>query len=244
MQAPPDLAALRRFLPPEEVWPPGKAWTAHGANLDKLWHYARPYLGSDEADLEQFVAASQRAQAEGLQIAVEHYRRAKARGNGGALIWQLNEPWPAISWALVANSGRTKPAYEAVRRAFQPLLVSLEYRLGNYRHGDAVEAAVWVVNDGPKALPDCRVEAVLWDEEGRRAEIWQQVVDVAAGSAQQMGRLRWMLPRGQRWRITSRLLYGEQILGTNEYHLGAYNEVKLSLRQRAWNLIRDWVIPD
>lgn len=244
MQAPPGVEALRRFLPPEAVWPPGEDWAIHGANLDKLWHYARPYLGQGEPDVEAFVAASQRAQAEGLQIAVEHYRRARARGCGGALIWQLNEPWPAISWALVAHDGRPKQAYEAVRRAFQPLLVSIEYPLRAYRAGDEVEAAVWVINDGPTALPGGRMEVMLWDDRGRQAETWRQTADVTAGSAEVVGRLRWRLPAGADWRLTGRLLWGGEILGANEYRLGRYEKVRPTLRRRAWNLMRDWILPE
>ncbi|MHB1416922.1 MAG: glycoside hydrolase family 2 protein, partial [Chloroflexota bacterium] len=57
LQSPPDEASLCRFLPPGEVWPPGQAWEARKAQLDKLARYARPLRPST---LHEFVAATQR----------------------------------------------------------------------------------------------------------------------------------------------------------------------------------------
>jgi len=45
LQAPPSVAALRRFVPEGEVWPPGPSWSYHKAGLKKLERYALPFLG-------------------------------------------------------------------------------------------------------------------------------------------------------------------------------------------------------
>jgi hypothetical protein len=47
LQAAPSVQALRRFLPEEDLWPPGPSWLAHGADLRKLWRYARPFLARE-----------------------------------------------------------------------------------------------------------------------------------------------------------------------------------------------------
>ena len=169
LQAPPDPEVLARFLAPAEIWPPGQGWTWHGAGLKKLWRYARPFLGEGEVTLATFVQASQRAQAHGLQIAIEHHRRARRQGGGGALAWQLNEPWPAISWAIVDFYRNLKPAYEAVKRAFNPLLVSLDYPLRPYRSGEILEMEMCVLNDTPRTLSGCQVQVLLEDEAGNSA---------------------------------------------------------------------------
>ena len=36
----------------------------------------------------------------------------------GALVWQLNDLWPGMSWSLIDSDGRPKPAYDTVREAF------------------------------------------------------------------------------------------------------------------------------
>ncbi|MHB9756995.1 glycoside hydrolase family 2 protein [Streptomyces sp. BYX5S] len=66
-------------------------------------------------------------QAHALRTAVEHFRSWWPR-TAGALIWQLNDVWPALSWSLIDHGGRPKPAWYAVRRAFADRLVTLQPR--------------------------------------------------------------------------------------------------------------------
>ena len=54
-------------------------------------------------------------------------------------MWQLNDCWPVLSWALLDYHGFGKAAYYAVRRAFAPVLASLK------AVDDGLE--LWVVND-------------------------------------------------------------------------------------------------
>lgn len=44
---------------------------------------------------------------------------------GGALLWQLNDCWPTISWSIVDYFLRPKPAYYTVRRVMQPLAIGV-----------------------------------------------------------------------------------------------------------------------
>ncbi|MFN2290543.1 MAG: glycoside hydrolase family 2 protein [Anaerolineae bacterium] len=255
LQAPPDVQALRRFLPPDELWPPGPSWLAHGAGLGKLARYAQPFLeaepptspvsgaetergtsGASLAGLEAFVQASQRAQAYGLQTAIEHYRRRKAKGCGGALVWQLNEPWPAVSWALLDVHRQPKDAFGAVQRAFQPLLASLEYPLRRYRAGDEIPLRIWLIQDGERALPDCTLTVTLWDEAGQPLQVYRQQVDVVPHSAQPVGQISWILPPGSSWHLTCQLDNGSEILTSNDYRLGTHDDLPPTWRQRlrAW----------
>lgn len=237
LQAPPDATALSRFLPAEHLWPPGPSWSHHGAGLHKLWRYARPFLASGEVTLESFVLACQRAQANGLQIAIEHFRRQKANGNGGILVWQLNEPWPAISWALVDHYLQAKPAYEVVQRLFSPILVSLEYTLQRYGAGDTFQARVWIINDTAQALPDCQLDVVLWDGQSRVAEHNARSLVIPADSAATYDLLAWRLPRCDEPRLSCLLTTGLQTLSTNEYDLSIHDDIRPSISQR----VRAWL---
>ncbi len=261
LQAPPPVDTLHRFIPQEELWPPGQAWAAHGAGLHKLWRYARPFLPATGTDLEAFVGASQRAQARGLQIATEHYRRRKALGHGGALVWQLNEPWPAISWALLDHHGAPKPAYEAVRRAFAPLLISLEFPLRPYRGGDHLEITIWLINDRPEPVDGCQVEVQLWDPGGQLVEQFVHpavtgdgapaagtaAVGVPGGGAEAVARLRWLLAwakgEGSGGRLTCKLWQGDTVLAANEYDLGYHDGIQPTWRQRLWAWLSSLVVP-
>lgn len=49
-----------------------------------------------------------------------------SRHCGGALLWQLNDCWPTISWAIVDYFLRPKPAYYTVKRALKQLTVGVQ----------------------------------------------------------------------------------------------------------------------
>jgi beta-mannosidase len=77
--------------------------------------------------LEQFTAASQFIQAEGLRYIVESNRRRKFN-NSGTVIWQFNEPWPNVSCtSLVDYYCNPKMAYYWVKKAYSPVHVSMKY---------------------------------------------------------------------------------------------------------------------
>jgi len=232
LQAAPTVESLRRFIPQEDLWPPGAAWVYHGADLSKLWRYARPFLAEKEPSLASFVAAGQRAQAQGLQIAIEHYRRRKAAGQGGALVWQLNEPWPAISWALIDRDGQPKPAYATVKRLFDPLLVSLDLPPQRFRAGDRLRAEVWIINDRAEAVSACTLKVRLLDGAGHAVERIELEVDVQALSAEVVGQVDWLLPAGGPWRLECRLEQAGRLLTRNEYDLAFFDDIRPTPRQR------------
>jgi beta-mannosidase len=162
LQAPPALETLRACLPEADLWPPGAGWKAHKAELSKLRYYALPrsYGGGRGEGLAAFIDASQKAQALGLQIAVEHMRRRKGQ-TGGLCVWQFDEPWPAISWAIVDYYRRPKLAYERLKDLYNLVLVGLHFPLVRYHAGDMLQAEVWAVNDSLYALDGCRLTVEL-----------------------------------------------------------------------------------
>jgi beta-mannosidase len=243
LQAPPDEATLREFIPGEELWPPGPSWAFHGAGLDKLRRYARPFLKDEETDLPTFIQASQHAQAQGLKIAIEHYRRRKAQGCGGVLVWQLNEPWPAISWALIDFYRKAKPAYKVVQHLFCPLLISLDFPPRSYRGGDSIPIDAWIINDRIQTLTGCDLEVVLWNGVGNAVDRFAKQVDVTPGSARRVGKVMWLLPTGSGWTLTGQLSYQGQILAVNEYDLTLADDIQPTPRQRLRTLLTSLFLP-
>lgn len=237
LQAPPVVASLQRFIPPGELWPPGPSWKYHRAQMAKLRHYARPFQGGKlkvenerwkvEGTLSTFVTASQRAQARGVQIAVEHTRRRKY-ATSGFLVWQFNSPWPAIDWALVDYYRTPKLAYYELAEIANPLLVSLDYPLRRYLPGEEFTADVWVINDWLRDWPGCRVEVAL----GNMQETFK--IDVKPDSAEIVGRTTWILPGGD-LRVTCRLVQGDKVLSTNHYDLSEYDGRVPSSLFVSWN---------
>nr|WP_232070046.1 sugar-binding domain-containing protein [Kyrpidia spormannii] len=128
---------------------------------------------------EEYGMNSMLTQAEGLRLAVEHYRRRKF-ATSGALIWQLNDCWPGISWSIIDYEGLPKAAYYYARRFFHPYLLTLEVKETEW-----ILHAVW---DGPDPLSD-EVTMELVDFHGTRLKMAQWPIRVPAGGRVEIARL-------------------------------------------------------
>jgi beta-mannosidase len=89
-------------------------------------------------DFPALVYTTQVLQAEAMRIAVEHWRRNRARCSG-ALYWQLNDCWPVASWSSIDYFGRWKALHYAAKRFFDPLLLSIE--------NEHTQVGVFITND-------------------------------------------------------------------------------------------------
>ncbi len=76
-------------------------------------------------DFPSLVYVTQVLQAEAMRIAVEHWRRNRARCSG-TLYWQLNDCWPVASWSSIDYYGRWKALHYAARRFYDPILLSIQ----------------------------------------------------------------------------------------------------------------------
>lgn len=76
-------------------------------------------------DLAAYTHLTQVVQAESMRFAYKTWRRdwgtPNARKCGGVLVWQLNDCWPTMSWAVVDYYLIKKPAYYAISRAMRPI---------------------------------------------------------------------------------------------------------------------------
>lgn len=91
-------------------------------------------------DFESTLWLSQIQQAEGVLTGVEHWRRDWPHSSG-SLVWQFDDCWPSISWAMVDYYGRPKALYYRLQHAYAPVALS---GLSNATTG---QAELWVVND-------------------------------------------------------------------------------------------------
>ena len=95
------------------------------------------------AGLDGFAYASQLLQAQAMQYGVEHWRRNRGRCMG-AVVWQLNDCWPVVSWASIDYYGRWKALHYYEKRFFAPVLISC--------HEEGVLSQRASVNDEPSPL--------------------------------------------------------------------------------------------
>lgn len=81
-------------------------------------------------DIEDWHWACQLQQAHALRFGVEHMRSLEPV-NAGALIWQLNDDWPVVSWAAVDYYGHRKPLWYASRDFFAHRLATIQPRISD-----------------------------------------------------------------------------------------------------------------
>ncbi len=121
----PCVCTLERFTLPEDRNVFSYVMEKHQRNASangKIAEYlSQMYLYP--ATLDGFVYASQLLQAQAMQYGVEHWRRNRGRCMG-ALVWQLNDCWPGISWSSIDYYGRWKALHYYEKRFFAPVLIS------------------------------------------------------------------------------------------------------------------------
>ena len=106
------------------------------ADDDPAWRYAgyQPVnwaergvgLPSAYRDLDEYVDASQRYQAELVRYAAEHMRTRKFEPCWGAFAFHLVDPFAGIGFGVVDGSRRPKRALEALTQAFKATRVIIE----------------------------------------------------------------------------------------------------------------------
>jgi beta-mannosidase len=101
---------------------------------------------------------SQILQGMAMKYAVEHWRRNMPR-TMGAIYWQLNDMWPAPSWASLDWKGNWKALHYMARRFYAPLLVS---GVEDVEHG----AAHVHVNNDLRTAQRVTIEYTVTDTRG------------------------------------------------------------------------------
>jgi len=157
-QALPVRETLETMLGENALWPTDaegwKRWSYYNFQYDSTFNIARIPRG---ATIDEFIVNSQRYQARLLQYAIERYRAARPRITG-TFMFMFVDCWPAITWAVVDYYRRPKLGYDAIRRAYQPILPIIkvnrtEIEIGSLLFFDEI----LIVNDLPIAIADARL---------------------------------------------------------------------------------------
>ena len=68
--------------------------------------------------------AAQLVQARAVEVGLKHFR-SQYDTCSGSVLWQYNDMWPAISWAVLDSAGSRKLSWYAMREAYRPRLLHL-----------------------------------------------------------------------------------------------------------------------
>ncbi|MSS45617.1 beta-mannosidase [Cutibacterium sp. WCA-380-WT-3A] len=177
-----DLPTLRRWLGADHLSLDDPVLVARNKDTPRAKGMALiEYEIGKPTSLQSYVTYSQVLQAEGLKFGIEHYRRRWPHC-AGTLIWQLNEPWPGMTWSLLDHDLGAKPGYYAAARAFTPALAAL--RLTD----DSLE--LWVSNARPTRVTDT-VTVTIEGFDGTVDQTYHVEVTVPGSTSQ----LVWSVPR-------------------------------------------------
>ncbi len=181
----PPFASLRRFIPPDKLWPINDTWYFHaGADPQN----ATLTNVRTAIDLRYGVSTNAQMFADKAQLA--HYENTRAQfeafAAGGwdrnkmTIYWMLNSHWPSFFGNLFDYYLRPGGAYYGAKKGLRPVSVVFD----SYATGDHRQAKVTVVNQGPDRRTDLRVRVRIYDLAGKvRADRSAADIDVDPGAA-------------------------------------------------------------
>ena len=120
----------------------------------------------------QWYFAAQLVQARAVEVGLKHFR-SQYDTCSGSILWQYNDMWPAISWAVLDSSGSRKLSWYAMREAYRPRLLHLS---GENRK-------LVIINDTAELWRD-QLYVVVLDEMGAIVETRNMAIAVDAKGQQ------------------------------------------------------------
>jgi beta-mannosidase len=174
-QSPAAHSTLQKALGQSELWEDSEGMKAHQKALNGKGKLHRgldlrfPLL-SENFDAWHYQTQLEHARA--LNIGIRHLR-SHHDVSAGSVIWQLNDCWPAVSWAMIDFDGKRKPAWHLVRRAYASQIVSF-----TKQHE---RECVALVNDSNQAWAT-RVTISRAKLDGSSVVVQEEQVSISAGS--------------------------------------------------------------
>ncbi|WP_439593023.1 glycoside hydrolase family 2 protein [Microbacterium sp.] len=139
-QGPPAWSTLTEWVHDEPLTESSPNMLVHQKADDGVGKIRRgmaPHL-PEPTTLADWHYLAQLQQARAVSYGIEHFRSLKPLCMG-AIVWQLNDCWPVVSWAAVDGDGRRKPLWHALRRAYADRIARITTTPG--------AASVSLVND-------------------------------------------------------------------------------------------------
>lgn len=126
-QGPPTWATLAEAMPDEPLTPESPSMLVHQKAMEgnvKLTDGLVAHLPLPNT-MPEWHWAMGLNQALAIRTALDWFRSLQPH-NTGAIVWQLNDNWPVVSWAAVDGYGRRKPLWYAIRAAFADRVVTVQ----------------------------------------------------------------------------------------------------------------------
>ncbi len=159
-QSPAKLETVMQYSPEPylESNPQFAIHQKHNRGFELIRHRLEERFPTPETG-EQWLERAALTACDAYKIAIEAHRRAMPYCMG-SLLWQLNEPYPAISWSIIDSDWEPKTVYQTIKQSFEPLIISID----TYSSADSIH--VYFINDTEQAIQaDWQIE--VRNDEGR-----------------------------------------------------------------------------
>jgi exo-1,4-beta-D-glucosaminidase len=176
----PLKSSLRKFIPPDHLWPPNDLWNFHagaGRDFNNLEHYnaAMDAIYGAPTGLDDYITKSQAMAYDGERAMFEAYSRNKYRSTG-VIQWMLNNAWPSVVWHLYDYYLQPAGGYFGTKKACESLHVQYSYD----------DRGVVVVNSLYHDFKELSVTVALYDFDLQQKFFQKAKLDVPADSVQQV----------------------------------------------------------
>ena len=219
----PNVESIKKFIPKDELWPPGPSWGHHWTDFDVFRTLNFDALNTQATgSMEEFVEATQIAQGIIFQYGLEYFRRRKPKSSAICICHYITFA-PDMKWGIVDYYQQPKISYDYVKRAYQPLLISLEHLRRRWLPGEQFEGKIWVVNDLYQDYKDCKAEVVFLDND--KKEVKREIIDIKnikADSSKEFATVNCRVPGqlGDQFHVTLKLTdKSGEVISANEYLL-------------------------
>ncbi len=138
--------------------------------MDKIAAGLKREFATEFTEGPAWYFAAQLVQARAVEVGLKHFR-SQFETCSGSVLWQYNDMWPALSWAVKDSAGSRKLSWYAMREAYRPRVL----------HFSGENRALVIVNDTAQVWRD-QLYLITLDELGNILETKNQAIEVAAHS--------------------------------------------------------------
>ena len=183
----PPFASLKKFIPPDKLWPINDTWFFHAGSDAKNAELTSIRRAVDRrygvsTGAEDFARKAQLAHYESTRAQFEAFAAGGWDNHKMTIYWMLNNHWPSFFGHIFDYYLRPGGAYYGAKKGLRPLSVVFD----SYATGNHDQANITVVNQTPRNQTNLTVRVRTYDLQGRvRDDRTAGNVNVVSGGATQ-----------------------------------------------------------
>lgn len=186
-RSPQTMATLQEHHWPDADWERFAELTG-----TERWQYEQstpPHLFLDDA---AWIDATEQHQSDVITAWISHLRRIAYRPTGGFCVRALNDHTADSGWGVIDLHGNRRPAFEALKAACQPVIVTIDPLPETTLPGSRLSLAVHVSSDLRDDLDDAIVDVTITNTDSTQTQRFTGTID--ANTATYIGSINTIAP--------------------------------------------------